>query len=265
VAIGQVWIVTIEYEITFEDFVEAINAAQLITRHRGAAPQMRWAVWIILGVVLVFVLGLGIWGVRDQVRHDRLDLRQLAEDSAELAPWIAFAILSIGFRIAIHTGRRIGRVALACATFFLIVSAATILMYRSFRGVTAWLPWFFAGSMAVAYWRYLLGNQSYRRAWRLQSHVHGPRSLVASDDGIVIADAITSLNYHWPAIQKWGETGSLFLLFVSGLSFHMVPKRAFGSAGALDSFRQMLANATERGERGFPVLAAQAPRPVEKL
>jgi hypothetical protein len=120
------------------------------------------------------------------------------------------------------------------------------------------------GIVMVGVWvfafRYLRGLL--RSAWAAQPHLALPQTLEATDERILLSDPTSAHDYRWSAFTKWRESNELFLIYISEMFFHMVPKRAFETPAELEAFRQLLeghvhsADAAPRGFSVQPVTAA---------
>jgi hypothetical protein len=95
-----------------------------------------------------------------------------------------------------------------------------------------------------------------RRMYMAQPSLMRPKTLELSDDEATVSDELSRLTYKWPAFVRFIETRNLFLMYVSEVMFHIVPKRAFDSQCELDEFRQKLREWADARSQGFPVLPA---------
>jgi hypothetical protein len=103
------------------------------------------------------------------------------------------------------------------------------------------------------------------RKLKIKQYVQGQpqlfedRSVEWDDEGITLSSALTHVRLKWPGICKFVEAKDVFLVYVSHLSFHMIPKRALIEAGALEAFIVMLTSNVADGVlvprpvSGFPV------------
>jgi YcxB-like protein len=108
-----------------------------------------------------------------------------------------------------------------------------------------------------------------------QPQLFDPKSLEFNEAGVVITSETTENRLRWPAIIKFAESEHLFLLYISEIMFHMVPKRAMAEAGQLEAFVAALTTHVPRGvllprpAGGFPVqpipvIALPPPLPGER-
>jgi hypothetical protein len=100
-----------------------------------------------------------------------------------------------------------------------------------------------------------------RRTWSGQPFLHRRKRLIFRDDALEVSDELTRAEARWAAVPRFIETLNLFLLMSGDFSFHIVPKRIFGSAGEVDRFREFLRGRIQGATGGFPVvpLASLAP------
>jgi hypothetical protein len=102
------------------------------------------------------------------------------------------------------------------------------------------------------------------RAFDLQVNLHRPVVFELSDDFLSVTTATRHTRYAWNAFIGWHETPNVFLLYISYMSFEMVPKRALLSPQQLEYFRTFIARTIGEHRRGFePVPANLAPPTVE--
>jgi hypothetical protein len=92
-----------------------------------------------------------------------------------------------------------------------------------------------------------------------QPQLFDPKTFEFDHAGVVITSETTENRLRWPAIVKFTESDHLFLLYISEVMFHMVPKRALAEAGQLEAFVAALTMHVPRGvllprpASGFPV------------
>lgn len=92
--------------------------------------------------------------------------------------------------------------------------------------------------------RHLYLPRGYRRVFRQQKSLQLPFHLSWSDDGFVSENEQGSLKTRWSDIVNWKENEQLFVLYVSDLMFHILPKRAFPDEHTISAFRGRLARTT---------------------
>lgn len=64
--------------------------------------------------------------------------------------------------------------------------------------------------------------------------------LEATEDAFEVHGAESGKRIAWSLVLGWRETADAFLVFVDTGRFHLVPKRAFGGAEAITTFRRLL-------------------------
>jgi hypothetical protein len=111
------------------------------------------------------------------------------------------------------------------------------------------------------------------RAWTAQPHLHRPQTLELTPHGLRFDDGCCTRDYRWEGFPKWREGETIFLLYVSDVAFHTVPKRAFPTVADVDGFRHLLQHHVHDVDhavgQGFPVHAriprqsAPPPLPVQ--
>lgn len=98
-----------------------------------------------------------------------------------------------------------------------------------------------------------------RRSWEMQKHLHRPMTVDYSDESIVFAEPLSVHEYRWEFFQGAVESTNLFILYVSALAFHPIPKRAFPDEAQLAEFRDLMRRRVGSGSTGFPVIVGPAP------
>lgn len=79
-----------------------------------------------------------------------------------------------------------------------------------------------------------------KRVFRQQRSLQLPFELSWTDEGLFSRNEQGSYNTLWSDFVRWKENDRLFLLYVSDVMFHILPKRVFPNAEALSSFRELL-------------------------
>ena len=82
--------------------------------------------------------------------------------------------------------------------------------------------------------------QQVRRGYRNLEGGFLPFSIEPANDGLHFESEPGSLVLSWEDIPMWREGRSMFLIYRSEDSYHIVPKRCFESARAVDAFRDGL-------------------------
>jgi hypothetical protein len=98
-----------------------------------------------------------------------------------------------------------------------------------------------------------------RRNWEGQPNVQLEYRMDVSPQGISVANPVSSSAYRWEAFQRVLETPNMFILFLSTLTFVLIPKRALPDGHGVDELRGMLR--TMIAERPAPAFAVLFPPP----
>ena len=180
---------------------------------------------------------------------------------AILTPWMPSLLILTGLwflacgAIPATERRELRRLMLALAAVLLLVNAVGVLITgpaprqpspqpadqppRGDGSLIALLPWLVMFLFAwVAFFRFLRGAT--RRNWDAQPHLRNPQSLELTPHGLRFEDGVCVRDYRWAGFTKWREGETLFLLYVSDVGFHMVPKRAMAGPHEVDQFRHLL-------------------------
>jgi hypothetical protein len=106
----------------------------------------------------------------------------------------------------------------------------------------------------------LLRRQT-RQNWEGQPNMHLDYRMDISPDGISVQNPVFSSAYRWEAFQRVQETPNLFILFLSTLTFVLIPKRALTDPQAIEWLRGTLRTmVAERPIPAFPVVMQAPPR-----
>jgi hypothetical protein len=116
------------------------------------------------------------------------------------------------------------------------------------------LPW-----IGLVIFFFFILRRAVGKAWKLQPALQRSKTFAYSPQQFSIADDLTAQAYRWPALVRCIEAPNLFSLYVSELSFHMVPKRAFPSPEAVDGFRRLIQEWADSQSLGFPVVPLSQP------
>jgi hypothetical protein len=71
----------------------------------------------------------------------------------------------------------------------------------------------------------LLVNQIKRKYFRKSSIFRGPRSLTVDETGLTFSAPALTVQMKWDSVQSFVEDDTAFVLYQSGLIFHLMPKR----------------------------------------
>jgi YcxB-like protein len=123
------------------------------------------------------------------------------------------------------------------------------------------VPWVIAAALVVFVASML--SRSARRYWAAQLQLQRPHAAEFDEQSIRIVEPLSSHENRWEYFPGFAETEHLFVIYLSPLAFHMIPKRAFSDDAERQSFRELLRrNITERVS-AFPVLPAITLPPIQ--
>jgi hypothetical protein len=111
------------------------------------------------------------------------------------------------------------------------------------------IPWVFLFIFFV-----VLVRRINRQRWKQQPGLARPRVFEFNAETVMTSDGISTGIYRWEAFYRCVETIDLFMLYPSGITFIMVPKRAFPSPEALENFRQLIQEWADGRSVGFAVI-----------
>ena len=101
----------------------------------------------------------------------------------------------------------------------------------------------------------------FRRGWESQPQLHRPFVAEIDEHGLRLSEPLSRHEYHWDYFPGWIETENVFALYISPVSFHLLPKRAFADEGAQTEFRKLLQRMISDRTNAFPVIPVATPRP----
>src|SRR5204863_3395552 len=90
-----------------------------------------------------------------------------------------------------------------------------------------------------------------RRAWEGQPNLNRPHTFDIIVSGVTVTTPVSRHEYQWDAFPKFLETPHLFLLYISNLTFHLIPKRAFANDAEMEACRNMFKNLISTARPGF--------------
>jgi hypothetical protein len=248
------------FELTFEDFAEALNAAQLEKRQTGFQVRTsRYTLLVLLLGVFGFVVAL-LWLTYDPREGFNFDTDDIADFAVSMGPWIVLGVLFIVQSQSIHMSRRTTIVWLIVVGLLICV-LATI---GAFTGRRASGYTFFSWAVVIVwwwgFWQALIINTSHRAIWRKATNYHGPKLLTWTAEGFSISDEISEVSFKWTAVRGWQETYSLVLLWISEHGFFIIPKRAFADQASWQELCRIAALATDKNKppAAFPVILLES-------
>jgi hypothetical protein len=128
------------------------------------------------------------------------------------------------------------------------------------NGLLGYLP-LVIGFIAFLFFIPMLRRWQVRAAWDGQPQLRREAHMQATAEKMIFADAMSRCEYSWPAYVSYSEGNRVFLLSLSALTFHVIPKRAFADVSQVESFRALLQSKladADAKSRGFDVLPAPA-------
>jgi hypothetical protein len=119
------------------------------------------------------------------------------------------------------------------------------------------LPYVIVGVLVWVFFLRAVSKKGRAKAiWEKFHDFHQPRTIQASDDGLIITMPTVENRISWPHFVHFYETPGLFLLYNSSQAAHLFPKRDFPDAAAAESFRQLCETHISRMPTAFPVVLA---------
>jgi YcxB-like protein len=246
------------YTLTLDDYREAARAHQ---GGVGKAGSRTGTLVLVVGTVTA----VSLFASSTVPGPARTSSETFLNDLLIPAPFLVFVaslvivlLLSIRARIeprnvkvkatAVSARRWRGTIGWIC--FFGMAAAFTILRGNASLDqnpvVAPWaaelgprLPWILMLAMLV-FFAYCSQFGALRKAWRGQPNLHGQHEAEIVAKHVIIATPASRSQLMWNGILCFAESESLFLLYPSLLSFHIIPKRAFTDEAQLIAFRNML-------------------------
>jgi hypothetical protein len=93
----------------------------------------------------------------------------------------------------------------------------------------------------------------FNRGWESQPHMHRPYIAEIDETSLRLSEPLSHHEYRWEYFPGWIETTNNFVIYVSPLSFHLIPKRAFADAAARAQFVELLRRVISEQTGAFPV------------
>lgn len=249
--------IELHFEYSFEDYREAgaAHQARLVTRQLRTRRSglLCWAVAILL-LITLFLLHYGR-------TYSRQTFALAAHAMLTLLPWASLVIIMVLLNRAAAKSLSHAKTLLMVVTAGTTVAAAGLLWVRNLTpppadsgALATLIAWTVLVVLtASTYWN-LTGDRPYRRGWDGQQNLHPPKSMTIRDDRIVVQDALVRQEYHWAAFRRVEQTPNLYVLYVSDLAFHMLPKRAFAGVQQMQTFEALADQQVNGRTRAFPVL-----------
>lgn len=95
-------------------------------------------------------------------------------------------------------------------------------------------------SVILLLMQFVVPTFMFRRVYRRNSRMVGPRTVTVSDTGFTSDHQLGHSEAPWNTYQKFTETKRSFLLYQSADLIGILPKRAFAVPGDLQEFRALL-------------------------
>jgi hypothetical protein len=99
-------------------------------------------------------------------------------------------------------------------------------------------------------------------SWEGRPQLHQIRRIELTDAGVIATDQFATTNYRWSLFRRLEETPNTFLLYISEMTYEIIPRRVLQPSGELDRFRALMQAKLEPQSMAFPVLPVL---PVEPL
>jgi hypothetical protein len=246
----------IQYQNTFEDFVEATEA---LTARK--AKKRRANAWVSTVVIVVFFFA-ATWFYQTVAHLDQFMVlfQLLAPVAASIA--VVAVVICIMSLLAGKVPRGAFRAAIRLSFFFLML-IPILVMYKFLHTVNPRAPRF------ILQWTTLLPHTIWlffvvwitvvtiksqrnlrKRLWDEQQYLHRAKTADISAAGVILSDSRSRAEYDWHALVGWQETKTLFVLFPSEHNVVFLPKHAFASDEELEAMRALA--------RFIPVASAPA-------
>jgi membrane protein CcdC involved in cytochrome C biogenesis len=252
--------VTIQYQLTLEDYMEASEAVSV---HRAKKkPQRARTAGIIVGVIYMLAVVL--------LTYPWLEPQSwpiLLNFMLPIFLMISVLLLTIGIqdvRTRRVPGSRWKGIFLILIAFLQLGPLALILSeplpsleLRAATNQHSWqlfiphITW-----MALLAVLILAGQSNLKkrrkRFWDEKSSSRRAKTAEITAEAMVVSDPVTRFEYQWWAFVDWQETKNLFLLHASQQGTVCIPKRAFASSEELDAMRALAARISV-SRSAFPV------------
>jgi hypothetical protein len=252
------------FQLTFEDFEEAVRppavdakgnyvsptaAAKRAGRGRGAVG---WVLFALTGVMLFLLIRSNrptrtyapipsVAGIIQPPGEDLVAFLLVAFVPLAFC-WIIVVFLLVstiqklrkpkdGKKSAQWVGRTFG-IALTLLSVATIGGAMSRQIHltwhptRTLMLTVGLVPWLVSLVLWIAIFN-RLGKSQRRVAWKTQTGLHLPRTVVVNDEGLRLIDTEVDQLYRWGYFKSAHETDRLFVLRNNELFIVMVPKRAF--------------------------------------
>jgi hypothetical protein len=97
-----------------------------------------------------------------------------------------------------------------------------------------------------------------RKRFEREPAAHRLQTVEITEGGLSQSTHASSTQYKWEAFIRQLETPNLFVLYVTEVTFLLLPKRAFAGQDEINAFRELVAGVVNPPGRAFPVLPPKA-------
>jgi magnesium-transporting ATPase (P-type) len=166
--------------------------------------------------------------------------------SRGLLGWLLFILLAICLFV-IQLGKR-GRAAVQPSN-----PAPTPMSWANwydYYKVVLWVALFVAAFVFF----FVRALRDARKRFEREPAAHRLQTIEITEAGLSQSTHASSTQYKWEAFVRQLETPNLFLLYLTEVTFLLLPKRAFPSQDEINAFRELVSGVVNPPERAFPVL-----------
>jgi hypothetical protein len=257
---------TVQYQNTFEEFVEASVA---LAARRKRKSRRFGVLWIVMsGYFFLAALLPGALGVSNRGTLIFHFFAPVVLGGIDVVLVLCVMLLKQGKL------PRIGWRGLLSLTPFLFLAAIWVFDVELSRSINPQLfgaDWYWKLLAPHTTWLFFLTlfvimavrrlRKHRQTLWEQQPSLHRAKSTDISAEGVTISDGVTRYECRWAAFVGWTETKALFVLFPSELQTIFLPKRAFASPEELDAMRALAGLIASSKAGGFPVVHAVSELP----
>jgi magnesium-transporting ATPase (P-type) len=130
----------------------------------------------------------------------------------------------------------------------------------------SWADWYeyykvvlWAGLFVAAFvFFFVRALRDARKRFEREPAAHRLQTVEITEGGLSQSTHASSTQYKWEAFIRQLETPNLFVLYVTEVTFLLLPKRAFAGQDEINAFRELVAGVVNPPGRAFPVLPPKA-------
>lgn len=123
----------------------------------------------------------------------------------------------------------------------LLVLTVWATWYAFFYTDLDWPPWVLSASLAYLFLHFCIFLPwHWNKMFRQQKSFHRESLLRVNNDGIEAQSENGAGQIHWSDFIRWKEDKHIFLLYLSDVSFLMIPTRIFHSDQMIEEFRDLI-------------------------